>query len=381
MVGLVECIYAKECSHIFETQLIDTLMINSYLFDDTRVKRQIKRELNSAIKEKTYNEKRIDKQVLRALKQVYPYFSDERVAKEQVQVKANSKKEAKEEFLEKQEEAKRVVLVKKMPVYDSEDIFKNKEEEPKMELSKGDVVLIEEKGTTYSLVKSMTENITGYVWNDCIGELSEEMETSSKVIVIDVAYQEDVEDEAEQMEVDIDEMEDESEQIELDVDEIEDEKEVETIFDIAFQLEEKLEKQGYFVLRVQHEFDEDEDRSNFEGVILANQIKADILVTLQGNVIHNSDIVSIYENKSYAITDIYTDSISEECVSLKNYVLDSINANSETELSGSSEVIRYSEIEIPFIILELNYLDNISDDNMDIVNSIADGIENYLCNE
>lgn len=298
------------------------------------------------------------------------------------------KEEKKKEVLEKQQSLianERVVLVKKLPVYSTDKISINKEIEPSLELLKGDKVVLEEAGTSYSLVKNIEGTKLGYVWNDCIGEVSEAQLRNSKVIVIDAGYQvEETEEETEELGA-----EKTAEKVtSVTTGIVTGRNEHEIVLDIALELEKKLEERGYVVIQVQR--NDDVTISNSERAVLANQIDADILIRLyaNGNDVCNinvTDVCYISKDNPYVQTDIY-----DECKMLAECVFDAYTeANPDIENNSIRESDDYTGLswcEIPSIILEMGYLANeeedkylnIDDNLMNIVNGIADGIDDYF---
>lgn len=294
-----------------------------------------------------------------------------------------------EEAVKKQEEAllkERLVLVDALPVFSSKDVSINKDAEPKLILSRGDIVILEAEGTQYSLVKNKEGNISGYVWSDCIGEKSDVFLKDAKVIVIDAGHQGKQDKEEEPIGPGADET---KAKVSSGTDGVSTKRpEHETVLDIALELEKELERRGYIVVQVRR--DEDVKISNAERAVLANQINADILIRLHGNGAEDSskkgaDAYYISDKNPYVKEDIY-----DECKKLAECVLDAYTEkNADIKKNSIHESDNYTGLnwcKIPSVILEMGYLSNENDDkylnskeNLEtIAKGIADGIDEYF---
>ena len=308
---------------------------------------------------------------------------------EEWNVRIEELRELKEEALKQQQnliEDERVVLVKNLPVYAKDDISINKEAKPKVELPKGEIVILEEEGTSYSLVRNVEGTISGYVWNDCIGEKSEKQSATSRVIVIDAGHQGKGDNKEEPVGPGAKET---KARVSSGTSGISTKRyEHETVLDVALELEEELESRGYLVIQVRR--DADVKISNSERAVLANQIEADILIRLHANgaddnSVKGADVFCISKDNPYVKTDIY-----DECKSLAECVLDAyteVNPKiKKNKIRESDEYTGLNWCEVPSIILEMGYMTNEEDDeylNDDknlryIAKGIANGIDEYF---
>lgn len=311
---------------------------------------------------------------------------NEKKQEEESVIRLEKAREDMEEQLNILAQNERIVLVKTLPIYATDNISINKEAEPKTELCEGETVLLEEEGSPYSLVKTMDGIISGYVWNDCLGEVTEKNKIGSEVIVIDAGHQGEGNNEQKPIGPGA---EDTRIKVASGATGVSTKiKEHETVLEIALALETELEARGYIVVQVRR--DADIDISNSERAVLANQIEADVLIRLHGNGANSSSVSGaeayyISKNNPYVDADIYN-----ECKSFAESVLDAYaKANPEIGKRTMYENDTYTGLnwcEVPSCILEMGYLSNENDDEYlnaeenqtSIVCGIANGIDVYF---
>lgn len=302
----------------------------------------------------------------------------EQAKKDAAEAKAKREEEEKrkqEEELLAEKEKERVVLVKTLPVFSSEDILENQTAEPKIRLSSGEKVLLVEEGNPYSLVQSKENDISGFVWNDCIGRIPESGSIPSKVVVIDAGGQQDADSEKEPIKPGSDYM---VERIrEGAVGSFTGGKEYEITLAVALQLEQELEKYNIVVVQTRREMDV--SISNAERAGLANQIEADVFLQMYINRSENPEKRGAYVNYAVKEGEDKNKRLAEFVLAAYTDTVEAIQKNTVDESEGDTAL---NWCEIPAITLKLGYLSNEEEDlcmnDSQMQKVMAEGIANGL---
>lgn len=312
----------------------------------------------------------------------------EQAQKEAAEAEAARQKELEEQALLAKKERERVVLVKTLPVFSSDRIAENQTAEPKIRLSQGDTVLLTETGTLYSLIEIEGKNISGYVWNEGIGKKLEGELLDVKVIVIDAGGQQNGNSEMEMIGPEADVT---GERMGVGATGVSTGcAEYEVTLAVALKLEQELGKRdgNYIVLQVRREHNV--DISYAERACLANQVEADALIQLYGNVSEDSEVHGAYaycisDSNSYGGGERYEESkrLAESLLDGYTHAAEEISRNSVEE---SDEYTELNWCRVPSVILKLGYFSNSGDDTSmndpfgqdGMAKGMADGLDEYF---
>ncbi len=248
-------------------------------------------------------------------------------------------------------EKERVVFVKTLPVFSSDQISENQIADPKTYLSRGDQIFLIEEGSFYSLVESKEKNISGFVWKDCIGKMPEDGRIPSRVIVIDAGGQRKADLKKEPIEPKSDTMVERMR--EGAIGSSTNGKEYEITLAVAKNLEKELENYNFVVVQIRRSMDV--SISNVERANLANQIEADVFLQLYGNCAKDLD-------KKGAETYYAEKEETDIGKNLAEFVLtgytDAIEVIPKNIAEKSKEYSALNWCKMPAIVLKLGYLSN-----------------------
>lgn len=284
------------------------------------------------------------------------------------------------------QEEKWHVLVNRLPVYSNSDVTSNAISNPIAELTRGDTVSLLEESTYYSKIQ-MSDGTVGYVWFDCIENITKQecLEKSEKIVVVDAGHQ-SIQD-AEEEPIGPGEAETKPKVSSGTQGVSSGQPEHQLNLDIALKVEEILEAQGYTVVMIRKS--SEVNISNMERAMIANQIQADAFVRIHADGSDNQDangamtIISTGENK-YEVVNYYNESKK-----LATEILDAYTEATGINRNRIMESDDYSGINwctVPVTIVEMGYMTNEEEDikmqdsamQIKMAEGISKGIINYL---
>lgn len=279
----------------------------------------------------------------------------EQAKKDAAEAEERRKEEEQREALLEEQKKERIVLVKTLPVFESEDISVNQTAEPKTKLLNGEKVLLMEEGSPYSLVQIKEKNISGYVWSDCIGRMPESGVLPSRVVVIDAGGQQDADLEKEPVRPESDVMTERMR--EGAVGRFTGGKEYEITLAVALELEQELEKYGVLVVQTRRKMEV--SISNAERGSLASQIEADAFLQMYINRSENLERRGAYVNYAAKEGDDKSKELAGFVLTAYTDAVDAIQKNS-VDISEKDTALNWCKV--PAVTLKLGYLSNEEED-------------------
>jgi N-acetylmuramoyl-L-alanine amidase len=294
------------------------------------------------------------------------------------------KKEAEEEPAV--QEKKYRVVVKRLPVFGGADVAANAQGEAVSELWRGDAVLLLEEGGSYSRVR-LEDGSEGYVWFDCIEELTDEefLGKKDKVIVLDAGHQGAPNPDREP--IGPGETDTKPKVASGTQGVVSGQPENQLNLTISLLVEALLEEQGYTAVMIRRTAEV--NVSNVERAMVANRIEADAFIRIHADGSENPEasgsmtIISTSESK-YDVVRYY-----EESKRLAAAVLNAYTQATGFHRKEIWERDNYSGINwctVPVTILEMGYMTNREEDQkmqdpqmqQKMAEGITQGVINYL---
>lgn len=279
----------------------------------------------------------------------------EQVKKEAAEAEAKRKEEEQKRALLEEQKKERIVFVKTLPIFESNEISVNQTAEPKARLLSGDKVLLVEEGNPYSFVQSKEKDISGFVWSDGIGKLPESGSIPSRVIVIDAGGQQHIDLEKEPIRPESDTMVERMKEGAVGCST--EKKEYEMTLAVALKLEQELENYDFTVIQIRR--DSNVSISHAERAGLANQIEADVYLQLAGDFSEDSDKKGASASYAEKEEDDVNKRLAELVLAAYTDEMDAISKNT---VEKSEEDTALNWCNVPSALLKLGYLSNEEED-------------------